>query len=232
VLGPTLSIFTRNIWLITKLVFALFAPFEIFKVLSMGDPNQQSWQVVVGASLLGLVCKALIAPSVIYALMTLRRTGVAPGLNESYRWGLSRLGKLCVCAVMTYLLTALGFVLLIIPGIILTVAFELVYPMATLENFGPVEILERSWKLTKGHRWNIFLAGIVMGLLCSVVSIPATGITAAFVASGTRFWPLEAAVALVTDIIYESMTVLSLVIYLSIVPFAKPEETGELSQAS
>jgi uncharacterized membrane protein len=231
VLGPTLSIFTKNFWLITKLVLALFAPFEILKALSFG-PNQQSWQWVVGLALLGLLCQALIAPSVIYALVTLRRTGVAPGLNESYRWGLSRLGKLCICAVMTYVLTALGLVLLIIPGIIVSVGLILVYPIVTLENLGPVDTLKRSWNLTKGHRWNIFAASLVMGLLCWAVSIPLAGLTGMFVASGFTLWPLPAAVALVTDIINESMTVLSLVIYLSIVPFAEPQETGSPGRES
>jgi uncharacterized membrane protein len=231
VLGPTLRMFTGNIWLITKLVFALFAPFEIFKVLSI-DSAQKSWQAAVVLGLLGLLCQALIAPSVIYALVTLRHTGVAPGLNESYRWGLSRLGKLCVCAVMTYVLTLLGFVLLIIPGIIVSCALELVYPIATLEDLGPVEVLKRSWNLTKGYRWNIFLAGLVLALLGWVVSLPVSGIIAMLAFSKTRVWPVEAAVALVTDIIRVSMTVLSLVIYLSIVPFAKPEETAGISRES
>src|SRR5215475_5817652 len=192
VLSPTLSMFTKNFWLITKLVLALFAPFEIVKALSLG-PNQQGWQWGIGLILLGLLCHALIAPAVIYALVTLRNTGVAPSLNESYRWGWNRLGKIAIVAVMTYALTALGFVLLVIPGIIVSVALILVYPIVTLENLGPVDTLKHSWNLTKGHRWNIFAASFVLGLLCWVVAIPLTAIMAMLIASGTSFWPLQAA---------------------------------------
>ncbi|HKE56019.1 MAG TPA: hypothetical protein VKB46_04935, partial [Pyrinomonadaceae bacterium] len=231
VLGPTLSMFTKNIWLIIKLVVALFAPLEILKALSF-YPNQPSWQWVVGVVLLGLLCQALIAPAVIYALVTLRRTGVAPTLNDSYRWALSRLGKICVCAVAVYALTALGLLLFVIPGIIVTVAYFLVYPIVTLENLGPVNSLDRSWNLTKGHRWRIFLALLVMMLLCWGVSAPLNAVTAALVSFGITFWPVQATVALATDIIGESLTVLSLVIYLSIVEFELPQQTSLLRRES
>ena len=224
VLGPTITLFTKNLWLITKLVFAIFAPFEIFRAMSVA-PDEGRWQVLLGAGFLGLVCKALIAPSLIYALVTVMHTGVAPTLNESYRWGLSRLGKLCTAAAMAWTLQAIGYVFLIIPGIILSLAFELVYPMAALEKHGPVEILKRSYNLTKGYRWNILFAGIVIGLLCGAVNIPVTVASAVLLSSDTRVWPLEAALAMVTDIANEMTTVLSLVIYLSIVQFAEPRET-------
>src|ERR1700687_1146421 len=36
VLSLAISIFTKNIWLITKIVLVVFAPLEIFKTLSVG----------------------------------------------------------------------------------------------------------------------------------------------------------------------------------------------------
>jgi uncharacterized membrane protein len=215
VLSPAISLFTGNLWLITKLVLVVFAPLEIFKTLSIGNQGT-TWQVGTGTFLLGLFCKALVAPSLIFALLTVMRTGVAPGLNESYRWGLSRLGTLISCALMAWFLEALGMICLIIPGLILGAAFELVYPMAALENRRPVEILKRSYQLTKGHRWNIFWATFLLGLLASVVAIPVGIVSAVLLGSGNAFWPLQAAFSMVTDIANEALTVLSLVIYLSI----------------
>ena len=215
VLNPTISIFKDNVWLITKIVLVVFAPLEIFKALSFGN-QATSWQTAAGTFLLDLFCKALIAPSLIFALVTVMRTGVAPSLSESYRWGLSRLGKLIPAASMAWVLQVLGFICLIIPGIILGLAFQLIYPMAALENRGPVEILKRSYHLTKGHRWNIFWAAFVVGLLAAVVTIPTGIVSAILVSSGANYWPLRAAVSMVVDIANQSMTVLSLVIYLSI----------------
>jgi uncharacterized membrane protein len=222
VLNPSISLFTSNFWLITKIVVVIFAPFEIFKALSVGA-KKPGWQVGIGIIFLGLFCKALAAPSLIYALATVMRTGVAPTLNEAFRWGLSRIGKLVACAVMVWFLEGLGFICLIIPGIILSLAFELVYPMAALENRGPVEILKRSYNMTKGHRLNIFLASLVFGLLLGAASIPTTGLATILLAEGVTFWPLHAALAMGADILSEGTTILSLVIYISIVSPARSE---------
>src|SRR5689334_5658506 len=46
VLSSTLSIFFKNIWLITKIVFVVVAPFEIFKVVSLLQ-DRQDWQTTL-----------------------------------------------------------------------------------------------------------------------------------------------------------------------------------------
>jgi hypothetical protein len=224
VLNPTLKIFTTNFWFITKLVFVIFAPLEVIKALGVGENN---WQNAIGAGLLWVICNALIAPSLIYSLVTQMRTGVTPGLHEAYRYGLSRLIPFCVCVALSWLLTLLGFVCLIIPGIILSLAFELVYPMATLEKGSPVEILKRSYRLTDGYKGNIFAAGFVLGLLCLVVSFPINAVSAVFVMSGVGFWPVQVVLAILIDILNEVTTVLALVIYLSILSTAVRGETAE-----
>ena len=219
VVGPTLKIFTQNFWMISKLVFVIFAPLEILKTLSL-EPENITWQSNVGTILLGLLCNALIAPSLIYALVTLMRTGVAPSLHESYRWGLNRLVPCSICALIAGLLVGLGTLLFIVPGIILLVGFELIYPMATLENGSPVEILKRSFETTKGYRWNIFWSILVLLLLCLAVSFPVNALSTVLIAEGISFWPLIALLAVIVDIINQSGTVLALVIYLSIMSAA------------
>jgi hypothetical protein len=214
VLSSSLSLYFKNFWLIAKLVFVIFAPFEIFRALTV-SPGEQRWQVVVFAGFLGLVCKALIAPALIYALYRIIQTGVAPGLNESYRWGLSRLGTFCLSVAMVWVLQTIGTILCIIPGVIVALGLDPVYPMATLENRGPVEILKQSWKLTDGYKGEIFVASLVMGLLSAIAYIPA-GIGGAFIAGSGHLWPIEALLALIVDLASVATTVLSFVIYLSL----------------
>ena len=214
VLSAALSLYFKNFWLIAKLVFVIFAPFEIFKALTV-SAGEQRWQVVVLAGFLGLVCKALIAPALIYALYRIIQTGMAPGLNESYRWGLSRLGTFCLSVAMVWVLQTIGTILCIIPGVIVALGLDPVYPMATLENRGPVEILKQSWKLTDGYKGEIFVASLVMGLLSAIAYIPA-GIGGAFIAGSGHLWPIEALLALIVDLASVATTVLSFVIYLSL----------------
>ena len=214
-IGSTVTIFSKNFWLITRLVLVIVTPFEVFKALSIGE-SAGNWQLTIGTIALQAFCSVLIAPALIYALMKVMQTGIAPGINESYRWGLSKLGKLLLCSVMVWVLVMLGFVLLIIPGIILFLAFELVYPIAVLEGGSATEILKRSYNLTKGHRLNILGATFVMSVLLTVASAPASMLVAWLAFSGVNFWPLQALALIISDILSQGATILSLVIYLGI----------------
>jgi hypothetical protein len=215
-IGSTVTIFSKNIWLITKLVLVIVTPFEVFKALSFADTGAGNWQLALGTFALQVFCSVLIAPALIYALMKVMQTGIAPGINESYRWGLSKVIKLLLCTIMVTVLVGAGCALLVIPGIILYLAFELVYPIAVLEGGSPTEILKRSYAMTKGHRWNILGATIVMSILLAVASAPVTILVASLAFSGMNYWPLQALAAIISDILTQGTTILSLVIYLGI----------------
>ena len=100
----------------------------------------------------------------------------------------------------------------IIPGIVIYLSLIVAYPIVILENSSVTGALETSRDLTKGHPWNIFGAllvlGIVMGVPAGVVEI------LAFATGG--LWPLHVAAAILSDIFEQSLTVISLVTYLSI----------------
>ena len=117
--------------------------------MSLGE-GRFNWQLSLGIVLLDLVCKMLIAPALIYALTSVLKTGEEPGVSEAYRNGSTSLGKLALCAIASWTLQGIGFLLLIIPGIIIWLALTLVYPVAVLEKRSVIDTLSRSWNLTKG----------------------------------------------------------------------------------
>ena len=213
--SSTITIFSKNVWLITKLVLVIVTPFEVFKAVSIGQ-NPGNWQLALGTFALQLFCSLLIAPALIYALMKVMNTGITPGINESYRWGLGKLSKLLFCTLASWVLVTLGLVCLIIPGIILFLAFELVSPIAVLEGGSVTDILKRSYNLTKGRRSNIFGATFVMSMLLAVAGAPVTMLAAFLSFSGFNFWPIHVVAAIVSDILNQGATILSLVIYLGI----------------
>lgn len=231
VLHPTIEVFKNNFWLITKMVVVVFAPYEILKGLEPIS-GQTDWQFMVGIFLLALACNALVAPALIYSVVTVMRTGRTPGLSEAYRWGLGRLGRIMVCALLAWILQVLGFICLIVPGIILSLAFTIVYPMAALEERGPVDVLERSWRLTKGYKGRIFVANLVAALLCWAIAIPVGIFVGILVAAGVNFRPIIIVTSLMTDVINQFPAVLALIIYLSIVQSAPQEEIVEEGPAA
>ena len=215
VLGPTIKLFIENFWLITKLVVVIAAPFEIFRLMNFHE-LQHNGELEIGTFFLDLFCQVLIAPALIYALMQVMQTGNPPTVNEAYRRGAGKIGKLTICAAISGLLQVLGYLLCIVPGIMLSVALILVYPLAILEKSSVSEVLLDSRELTKGHRWNIFGAALVIWLLVGFFSLPVKVFAESLMWSNNAFWPLVLITSILSHIVIQSTTVLSLVTYLSI----------------
>jgi len=77
--------------------------------------------------------------------------------------------------VLYYLLVAIGFVLLILPGIYLSIAYLMAFPLVTEKNLGPWRALETSRKaITK--KWFKFFGFCILLLLIVVVSLIPLGI--------------------------------------------------------
>jgi uncharacterized membrane protein len=85
--------------------------------------------------------------------------------------------KYVLASIAGGVIVFVGFILLIIPGIILAVRLQYATYLIVDKNLGPIEALKTSWKLTRGNTWNLFFFGILLGLinilgvLCLVVGL-------------------------------------------------------------
>jgi hypothetical protein len=74
-------------------------------------------------------------------------------------------------------LVVLGFFALIIPGIIIACRLVFVSYIIMDKKLDPIEAVELSWKLTRGHGWTIFFMGltsffiIIFGLILMIIGI-------------------------------------------------------------
>jgi uncharacterized membrane protein len=59
-------------------------------------------------------------------------------------------------------LTFLGFILFIIPGVILSILFMFSALLVIDRDLGPLKSLKESVRMTKGNRWNLFLLSVVL----------------------------------------------------------------------
>ena len=95
---------------------------------------------------------------------------------------------------------ALGFILLIIPGLILMVIWSLVAPVTVLERPGVFAAFGRSRELVRGNGWHVFGVIVIVFLAVAVISL-AAGLAASGLGSvGRAFvqWAVNAALAPVT----------------------------------
>lgn len=58
-------------------------------------------------------------------------------------------------------LVMIGFVMLIIPGIIILCRLSFVSFLVMDKNLDPMKAVEKSWQMTKGHGWTIFFMAII-----------------------------------------------------------------------
>src|SRR5678816_1563698 len=94
--SETFSIFTSNLWLITKIVVVAVAPFELFRAISLVQLGEE-FELPLLNLLLNGVSKVWVVPALIYALMKIMLTGREPSVHEAYRWALTKAGKLGLC---------------------------------------------------------------------------------------------------------------------------------------
>ena len=89
------------------------------------------------------------------------------------------------------IIVAIGTLLLVIPGIIVSLMFLYVGYLIVDRHMGPIEALKRSQAITNGVKWPLFLFGLIViilniiGLACLgiglLVSIPITMMASAYV---------------------------------------------------
>lgn len=90
--------------------------------------------------------------------------GYQPSFREGFDLGVKRFLPLLGATLLTGLAIYIGFILIIVPGVIAACVLAVSIPACALEGLGPIESLRRSAFLTKGQRWRILLAYVVLFL--------------------------------------------------------------------
>jgi hypothetical protein len=102
--------------------------------------------------------------------------GEQVGWRSSLRFALRRLPAIVWMTILAGILTVLGFLALIVPGVYLYVAFTVAVPVLLVEGVGPWRALGRSRRLVRGRWWGTLGVSIVGSLLVSVVSLAISGL--------------------------------------------------------
>jgi hypothetical protein len=114
----------------------------------------------------------VLCSMVMYLTYQLMR-GRSPSLGLVLRKSLGAAPAGLGAALLVGLVIAAGTVFLFVPGYIAGATFSVAVPAAVVEHLSPVDALNRSAALTKGHRWRLFGIILIIGLL-SMLGIVAT----------------------------------------------------------
>jgi hypothetical protein len=228
VMSPTLEVYRKNFLPIGILVAVTSLPVALLQYaiilvaterssgpLPMGEGAAITFVLTTGlaAGLLSILGTSVLSGSLVHAVIEIKRTGTAAA-GESLRSGLRLLPKVFVVTLLYTVITLVGYVLLIVPGIIFSLMYAVAVPVAVLEKRGPFESLKRSAVLTEGYRGLIFLTYFLWGLLIMVLTFVVSG---SFTAAGAQ-GSLGAVLAesLVGGMLNSSATVLTVYIFLGL----------------
>lgn len=179
VVSKTLRVWWAHLGPFTAISLVVFAPMLAgFGVLSW-DVLQRARAGTAPETAAGwasVAALALAAAAVTIALSVVQMGAVTYGtirwlhgerapLGRMLRVGWQRGLPVVGTAILLWLGTVAGALLLVVPGIVFLVAASLAVPAAVVEQPGVARALRRSFELTRGHRWQVFAAGLVVVVL-------------------------------------------------------------------
>jgi hypothetical protein len=145
--------------------------------------NPLAWQPLLGGLAVG-VGGLILQGTVIYGTVT-DLNGKPASLGASLSVGLASFLPLLGLGILMYLAVFCGFILLVVPGFLLLVAWIVAVPAYVAERPGIFAAFGRSAELTRGNRWRIF-ALLIVYFVAVVIVEALTGVfgNASRIASG------------------------------------------------
>lgn len=130
--------------------------------------------------LVALLYAFLVAPVFTYGgdfifVQSVRRT--KPDFEYLIKGFMENYFHIVLAHLLVTALIVMGFFVLIIPGIIIACRLVFVSYIVMDKKLDPIEAVEMSWRLTRGHTWRIFFMGVVsffvliFGLMMLIIGI-------------------------------------------------------------
>ncbi|HTR88132.1 MAG TPA: hypothetical protein VMI56_26865 [Reyranella sp.] len=159
VLSMSFSVFTGHLVPFAGTALLLTVPTLLFRLVLPLSFFQNIVQIAFGQ---------IAYVTLIYGtVQALRGRKVAMG--ECLSEGFKRLGVAFVVGILYTIALAVGFVLLIVPGVLVLLWWAVAVPSAVVEKTGVADSFSRSSALTRDRRWRILGVLLVAGLIVGVI---------------------------------------------------------------
>lgn len=142
--------------------------------LTLATQGMSSWGPVIGALVVGfalLLMGGVLLQAIVLKAAVNGFNGKSTTFGNAFETGLKKALPLVGLAIVMGMALVIGFILLIVPGIVLAVFWAVAAPVLVAENRGVFASLERSADLTKGHRWALFGLLVIYAVLSWIIGI-------------------------------------------------------------
>ena len=134
------------------------------------------------ALIIGLVATTLFTGMVVELVSDVQDGKRDASASQLLRVVTPVLGQLILVGIVAGIGILIGFILIVIPGLILATLWSVAAPVVVLERPGGLRALGRSRELVRGNGWNVFA---VILLLVILVGLVGSGIEVAADSAGT-----------------------------------------------
>jgi hypothetical protein len=155
----------RHFAVIALLIYAVIALLTILLVALLG------WLGVLLAALVGIAGAFWLQGTLIEAVRDVRDGRADLSVSETFERVLPVLNRVVLAGILLGLAIGIGFLLLIVPGLVVLTLWIFVIPAIVLENRGVGESFGRSRELVRGNGWNVFGVIVLTFILLLGVSI-------------------------------------------------------------
>ena len=173
VLEEAWTLFTRfflRFFVIALVVFAVINVVYALVVTAIDADND-------GAAILAIVSVATVVVGTtwlqgafVYAVQDARDGSFDASLGEVFSRVSSSILPLLGAGLLAGVCIALGFVLLIVPGLILLTIWAVIAPVIVIERTPALEAFGRSRALVRGYGWTVFGIVLITGLLSGLAT--------------------------------------------------------------
>jgi hypothetical protein len=146
--------------------------------------------IVINGFILILTQAFIHLITICYVSVYVQKNNSQPELAEVWGYFKYYFFRVLGSSILLIILSAIGFLLCIIPGIYLMPVFYLIIPIIVIENASFSYAFNKSFRLIKNNWWLvfgvIFITSLIVGVAASFVSIPISVITI-----GSKFLSLK-----------------------------------------
>jgi hypothetical protein len=172
VLSDTFAVIGRSFVLLANVAVMLIAIPAVVRIAGVVlTPVSPVFALVSALGAVATGVGVLLAYGVIFQLAMLDLHDQAPDSKAMFNTAARKFWPLLGLAILVCLGVGLGAILLIIPGIILGLAWSVAMPALVLEDRGIFAAFRRSAELTRHRRWSIFLLLFLVGLVSAVIEL-------------------------------------------------------------
>lgn len=172
VLSDTFAVIGRSFVVLANVAMMLIAIPAVIRIAGAAlTPISPIFAILTLAGLIATMVGMLLAYGVIFQIAMQDLHGQAGSTDGLFKAALSRFWPMLGLAILFGIGVFLGCLLLIVPGVILAMAWSVAMPAMVLENRGVFESFKRSAALTRGKRWSIFLLSFLVGLVVLIIEL-------------------------------------------------------------